>query len=518
MKDLMRDTALDALLNAFVGNVESMFPYHEWRVWNLSSQRKQQNPPSTNASIASSSTDDIRLPEKAASARPGLKRRATTAKEPLQCLSVKSPDELESSKTNTVVTWDGPDDPEVKRHSPLSLTPKTMNMTNLLTIQNPLNFTPIKKVLVTFEIFLLNSTLYTTSSIYAPAIPQITSEYHTTHSLAALGTSLSILGYATGPMLWSPLSESPQTGRNAIYILTHFTYLLLLLPIIYAPNLPTILIFRFLSSFFSSPAQATGGATIADMYTPRTRTYGLALWELSTWIGPTLGPVLSGYAVEAHNWRWTIWALIWINGPMLLLTFCLLPETSASNILYRKAQRLRRSTGNASLKSETELRPQRVGKGSGGIIHETLVRPWVLSFQEPICLLLNAYTALICIIFFGFLESFPLVFGRVYSFSAGEVGLAFLGPLIGSIFATLIFVIWFYFSESKNFDSRERRKPEERFVPLMAGCFFIPASLFVFGWGARRGVHWIVPVVGSGLFSLGGFALFVSPRVFPSIF
>lgn len=145
-----------------------------------------------------------------------------------------------------------------------------------------------------------------------------------------------------------------------------------------------------------------------------------------------------------------------------------------------------------------------------GSNYETIVRPWVLCFQEPICLVLNAYTALICVLLFAWLESFPIVFRGIYGFNQGEVGLAFLGLLCGAILALCLFFMWFYMTESKKFDSNCRRIPEKRFIPLMAGCWLIPISLFVFGWGANPHVHWIVPIIGSGLFSIGGFSVFVS--------
>ena len=364
------------------------------------------------------------------------------------------------------------------------------------------------KAFVCAEIFFLNSFLYLGSSIYSPSTPGVMVEFNVSHVVAALGTSLSIIGYATGPMLWSPLSEVPKIGRNPVYIATLAIFVLLQLPIALATNVETVLIFRFLASFFGSPAMALGGATINDMYLPLKRSYGLGLWELSTWIGPTLGPLVGGFVVQGLGWRWTTWELVWVNGPMLLFVFCFLPETSASNILYRRAKRLRQSTGNCSLRSAAELRPLNVT--GGGILHETIVRPWVLCFQEPMCLLLNAYTALICILLFAWLESFPIVFSEIYGFNQGEVGLAFLGLLCGAIIATCIFVVWFLSTESKNFNRDCQRKPEKRFIPLMAGCWLIPISLFVFGWGASPHIHWIVPILGSGLFSIGGFSLFVS--------
>ena len=333
-------------------------------------------------------------------------------------------------------------------------------------------------------------------------------EFGVSKTVATLGTSLSVLGYAIGPMLWSPMSEVPRLGRNTIYIATLAGFLLLKLPIIFANNIEIVLVFRFLTAFVGSPAQATGGATISDMYLPRNRSYGLGLWELSTWIGPTLGPLVGGFAAQAKGWRWTIWELIWINGAMLVFIFCFLPETSASNILYRRAKRLRRETENDSIRAESELESLDLSRKE--LVYKTLVRPFVLCFQEPICLLLNTYTALITGLLFAWLESLPIVFGGVYGFNLGQIGLSFLGLLVGSFVAFAIFVVWFFLFDAKKFDNLGYRKPEERFIPLMAGCIFVPVCLLMFGWSARANMPWIVPVMGSGLFSLGGFSLFVS--------
>ena len=361
---------------------------------------------------------------------------------------------------------------------------------------------------VCVQIFLLNTFIYLGPSIYSPGIDDIVKEFGVSQVVATLGTSLSLLGYAIGPMLWSPLSEVPRMGRNTIYIVTLVAFLLLKLPIVLASNFETILVFRFLTAFAGSPAQATGGATISDMYIPRDRSYGLGLWELSTWIGPTLGPLVGGFAAQAKGWRWTIWELIWVNSAMLVLIFCFLPETSASNILYRRAKRLRQEAGIESIRAGSELESLDLSKKD--VAYKTLVRPFVLCFQEPICLLLNTYTALITGLLFAWLESLPIVFGGVYGFDVGQTGLAFLGLLVGSIVAYLIFVVWFFAFESKKFDSDACCAPEERFIPLMAGCIFIPICLFIFGWSAKADIPWIVPVIGSGLFSIGGFSLFVS--------
>ena len=51
----------------------------------------------------------------------------------------------------------------------------------------------------------------------------------------------------------------------------------------------------------------------------------------------------------------TIWELVWLSAFCWVALMFLLPETSATNILYRRTRRLRKLTGNDKLISEPEL-------------------------------------------------------------------------------------------------------------------------------------------------------------------
>lgn len=57
-------------------------------------------------------------------------------------------------------------------------------------------------------------------------------------------------------------------------------FVLFQIPTALATNFGMLLAFRFLTGFFGSPALATGGATIADMYRPQKQAYGLAIWGI----------------------------------------------------------------------------------------------------------------------------------------------------------------------------------------------------------------------------------------------
>ena len=45
-------------------------------------------------------------------------------------------------------------------------------------------------------------------------------EFGVSQVAATLGLTLFVAGYGVGPLLWSPMSEIPQMGRNPIYIAT----------------------------------------------------------------------------------------------------------------------------------------------------------------------------------------------------------------------------------------------------------------------------------------------------------
>lgn len=57
-------------------------------------------------------------------------------------------------------------------------------------------------------------------------------------------------------------------------------------------------------------------------------------------------------------------------------------------------------------------------------------------------------------------------------------------------------------------------EPEEYLRLAVIAGVFIPISLFMFGWTARRSVHWIAPIIGAGLYMPGIFLLFQSALVY----
>jgi DHA1 family multidrug resistance protein-like MFS transporter len=391
----------------------------------------------------------------------------------------------EKGRDADIVDWYGPDDPE-----------------------NPMNWGTFKKVWVTFEICLLTFSVYIGSAIYSAGILDVSEVFGVSRVAATLGLTLFVLGYGVGPMFLSPLSELPQTGRAPIYIATLALFVILQVPTALATNFGMLLAFRFITGFVGSPPLATGGATIGDIYSPKKRTYGMAVWGVGAVCGPVMGPLIGGFAAESKGWTWTIWELMWLSGFTLVLLVFLMPETSSANILYRRTMRLRRLTGNDKLICE----PQLVGEQMTGkdIVMMTLIRPFSLSFTEPMVFLLNMYIALIYGLLYIWFESFPIVFSGIYGFSLGLEGTAFMGILVG-VFVVLPPFIWYQrkYIEPK-FNEKGELQPEWRLPPSFVGAFCIPICLFWFGWSSRPDIHWIMPIIGTAWFSVGAFLLFNS--------
>ena len=257
-------------------------------------------------------------------------------------------------------------------------------------------------------------------------------------------------------MFLSPFQELAAYGRNTIYIITLFLFVILQIPIITATNIQTILAFRFLTGFFGSPALATGGASMADIYPSHQLAYVIGVWALGAVAGPITGPVIGGFAAQANGWRWPQYELIWISAFGLVFLSFLLPETYGPTILLKRAQRLRKLTGNQQLRTQSEKDTE--GETIAQVLGEALYRPLALA-MEPVLLFANVYlgfvcTSLICFslfdaqflspdaIFYLWFEAFPLVFSDIYQFNLGVSGLPFLGFIVSACITVCFFHIF----------------------------------------------------------------------------
>ncbi|KAF2087620.1 MFS general substrate transporter [Saccharata proteae CBS 121410] len=370
---------------------------------------------------------------------------------------------------------------------------------------NPQNWSTGKKAFAALQIYLYTLAVYLGSAIFTPSESGIVAEFDVGIQAAALGLSMYVLAYGIGPLIWAPLSEIPFVGRNPPYLVTFAIFVILLVPSALVDNFAGLVVLRFLQGFFGSPCLATGGASLGDMYDLLKLPYMLSLWALAATCGPALGPIISGFSVTAENWRWSQWEMLWLAGPVWILLFLCLPETSPSTILLRRAERLRARTGDASLKAQSEIDQAKLSVREVAV--EALWRPMQLILLDPSIAFTAVYTALVYGIFYSFFEAFPLVFMDMYGFNLGQMGLTFLSITVGVLIAISSYWAYIYFIVVPEIKTRGIGAPERRLIPALVVSFLCPIGLFIFGWTSRPDIHWIVPLVGVSIFTIGIFLI-----------
>ena len=154
-------------------------------------------------------------------------------------------------------------------------------------------------------------------------------------------------------------------------------------------NFAGFLVLRFLQGYFGSPGLATGGASLSDIYSQIKQPYALTVWMSAMYCGPALGILLSAYSVAAETWRWSLWEILWMAGPVFILLFLCLPETSAPNILLRRARRLRNRTGNSHLMSQSEIDEHNIKFAA--LFWNASMKPGEICIKDPAVMFVNIY-------------------------------------------------------------------------------------------------------------------------------
>lgn len=335
--------------------------------------------------------------------------------------------------------------------------------------------------------------------MFTPGIAQIAKDLHCS-ATAVIGTTTGfVVMLGVGPLILAPLSET--FGRRKIFLTCFSIFTLLQIPTALAPNVAFLITIRSITGFFGSVGIANGGGTISDMFPPNERAGVFGWYLLGPLLGPTIGPLFGGTIIENLGWRWVFWIMAIVCCINTLAGYFFLRETYAPVILSSKKAELEGQTSEwddtkYSYEGE-DLRPlsEKIG--------QALKRPPKI-FVQPIVAVMAVYQALIFGTTYSIYTNMQPIYQDDYGFTTEQVGLLYLGPGCGFLFA-----VWFLVPridtvyKSLTAKNHEKARPEFRLPLANIGSVFIPVSLFWFAWTVEKHTHWLASISATFFYGIG---------------
>ena len=346
--------------------------------------------------------------------------------------------------------------------------------------------------------------LLTISSSYAPAIDQISKQYHVGTEVTLLGLSVLLLGFGLGPLIWAPLSE--LYGRKVAVLTPYFLAGVFAFGTATAKDIQTIIITRFFAGFFGSAPVTNTGGVLGDIWSPTQRGTAIVFYAFAVVGGPVLGPIVGGAIVQSYlRWRWTEYLTGIMQLSILVLDILILDESYPPRLLVYKARRLRIETGNWALHAKFEewdvsLKEMAVKFG---------IRPFQM-LMTPICFCIALYASFVYGILYANLAAFPIEFEEERGWNLLVGALPFLGLLLGILMGGGANILNTKYYNRRFVANGNKAIPEARLPPMMIGSIVFAAGLFLFGWTSDKSIPWITPVIATVLMGFGFFTIFQS--------
>ncbi|KAL4256932.1 MFS transporter superfamily protein [Pleurotus pulmonarius] len=370
--------------------------------------------------------------------------------------------------------------------------------------EDPLNLSTFRKWLAVLIISAGSLCVTSMSSIAAFTEVAVENEFNVSHTVSILAISLFVEGLGIGPLFVGPLSE--VYGRNPIYRASFGLVFAFSWGVAFAPNITAYLIFRFLTGLSGAAFLSVAGGTVSDLFPHNKVANPMAVYTLSPFIGPVLGPLIGGFVNQNLYWRWTYRIiLVWVFFQCLAI-FLFVPETYTPVLIKQKAERLREVTGDPKYFAPLEKQ----GKSIFQAIAQSCYKPFELLIFERMALLLNIWTALLLGILYLTFQAFPIIFGQLHGFNMQMTGLTFLGMGLGMIIGVSCQPLWnrHYALVRSKYDGIP--PPETRLAMAKVGALLVPIGLYWLAFTTYRQVHWIVPIIASIPFGTGMFFVYTS--------
>ncbi|KAL7908311.1 MFS general substrate transporter [Trichoderma velutinum] len=365
--------------------------------------------------------------------------------------------------------------------------------------ENPYNFPGWKKALTIFALASMGLTVSIATSISSSSVNLLMEEFGVSRTVALLPLTLYVVALGIGPIIGGPLSET--VGRYPVIMGGLTIGALWTLGAGFVHNFGALCFFRFMSGFFWAPILANAPGSISETFMPKTRGPVSAIFILTPFLGPGLGPVIGSFVSVDKGWRWTEWTMLFFS--VFSISLGLMIGETFHPVLKRRLAK----------KKGIELPPlPPMNERIKTFAVVAAIRPVKMLFTEPIVTFICLYVAVDFGTLFSFFGGVPYTFGTVYQFTTDQSGLVFISIVIGCFLGLATIMACEIFLYRKQIPKYPPHKvpPEHRLYPAMLGSFGLPIGLFWFAWTARKDISWASPAAAIIPFAWGNLCVFVS--------
>ena len=146
------------------------------------------------------------------------------------------------------------------------------------------------------------------TSMYLPSLPSLADDLHVEAAGVKMTMTVFLAAFAAAQLFFGPLSD--RFGRRPALFLGLGLYLLGTAACAVAPNLPALIVGRFVQGFGACAGPAIARAIVRDRYERAEAARVLAYIGMAMAVGPAVGPILGGFLQVQFGWRANFTALV----------------------------------------------------------------------------------------------------------------------------------------------------------------------------------------------------------------
>lgn len=150
------------------------------------------------------------------------------------------------------------------------------------------------------------------------------------------------------------------------------------------------------------------------------------------------------------------------------------------------------------------------------LFFSAIIRPARLFIFSPVVALSCLYVATTYGLLYLLFTTFTFVYKDVYGFGPVGAGLSFIAGGVGNLLGLVLVGYWSDKVIQKAKANGQSAQPEQRLdlTLTVPTTIALPIGLIIYGWTAEKHVHWIVPMIGTGIMGFGMIGIFMAMQTY----